>query len=703
MGKAARFSGELAFLNDFAPAAEHPYRHSRFLDVDFDAQVWHMRTGNSPLDPIDFRVRLDDGQLLTDPKHQDLLNVFKSWLCVHDHPSACGGRLNSAISARHKIQRTLHLIDYFLLNARRFKLARHGLMAMSANDVRGLLIQLGAGSQVHETLYGWSKRLARLLREEGAHLHQRYVADIVARVPELANPYEGDGNLGLDTRELTRGRAWLWTHGYYQRAPTDSAHLWMPDMARLWRELYTNTLYGQQRKPVVPELFLEEDDIGFREYPRAPVNGRDEVDLPTQRHISAYVAVIRPLELLALADLKVPVDALQVLDEPVADHLFSTKPAGRFRTLPQEAVLGSLRKSVEFMLSHGDMIVDGYLHVVAEWKRSGLPFVEFARSADFVRVLSPELRDIGVARWCVRPLPDGHLATMKHVPPDAFFRLFRANVGLYELLQVLYGATFLVLGTLSARRSGELDDLPQDCLDKSRTRIVFFNRKSAEGDMREREVRPVPRVAVRMIGMLQRIAATLKAMGLVRGRTLLFCAPSRMGGLPSEVRDTAWTERLLDMLCDYIETPLDEQGRRFYIRQHQLRRFFVMLFFWGGAFGGLDTLRWFLGHTDLEHLWNYISESTPGAVLRNVKAQFAVGEVLREAPEAAELASLLEAHYGTRDFSVLDAEELDLYVEELVLEGAVSVEPEFLTLEGGRSYRILIVVKKLPRKGDQHE
>lgn len=691
MPSTAHFTGELAFLNDFAPATSNPYRHSRFLESKFEAPVWQMRTGTSTLDPIDFRVRLDDGLLLTDPKHRDLLEIFKCWLCVHDHPSACGGRLNSAVTARHKIQRTLHLIDYLLLNARHFQLADHGLMAMSANDIRGLLIDLGSGPTVNETLYGWSRRLAHLLLEKSALMEQLCVDELVVSVPELGVPYGNDGDLRLEEHELVRARAWLWTNGYYRRATTHTGHSWMPDMARLCQDLYTNTLYGKQRKLAVPELFLNETDICIREYPRAPVNARDEEDLPTQRHIAAYVAIIRPLELLALENLKVPVDLLHVIDEPVAGHLFEIKAPGRFRTLPQEAVLSSLRKSIEFLLSYGDLVVDGYLQVMSEWKRSRKTFVEFTRSDEFVHVVPHKLRELGVTQWCIRPLPDGHRPTLKHIPANVFFSQFRSNKGLYELLQVLYGAAFFLLGTVSARRSGELEDLPHDCFDKSRTRLVFFNRKSSEADMREREVRPIPRVAVRVIEMLQRIAPGLKRMGLVRERGLLFCAPSRMSGLPTKNVGTEW---LFDMLCDYIETPLDECGRRYYIRQHQLRRFFVMIFFWGGAFGGLDTLRWFLGHTDLEHLWHYISESIPGAALRNIKAQFAIGEVLKEAPEADDLARILETRYGTREFSVLDTEELDQYVEELILEGAVSVEPEFLVLSDDRSYRILIAVRK---------
>lgn len=68
--------------------------------------------------------------------------------------------------------------------------------------------------------------------------------------------------------------------------------------------------------------------------------------------------------------------------------------------------------------------------------------------------------------------------------------------------------------------------------------------------------------------------------------------------------------------------------------------------------------------------------------------------MLNNSPDAINLADLLEEHYGTRDFSILDSEELDLYVEELLAEGTVSVEPQFVSLPDGRSYRILISVKE---------
>lgn len=694
MNKLAHFKDELDFLNDFSNYSSNPYRYSRFLESNFDDDVWIIRTDKSTLGPIDFRIALDDGELLTSPKHWKLLETFKCWICVHDHPNACGGRLNSAATARHKIQRTLHLIDYLLLNSKQFQLSRHGLLGLSANDLRSILMALGSQNEVHESLYDWSNRLSAFLLRQIESIPNSLIQQHVASTPMLDKLGGQESELGLSSQQLIAARVWLWINGYYQRAPGESGFAWMPDFARITRMLYTNTLYGHRNKPLHLELFLCEGDYALREHARAPVTSRDELDLPTHRHLSAYVSLVRGLELLALEGLEVPVDVISIFDESATRKLFEVKPLGRFKSLPQKVVLTSLKDSVEFLVANGDKVVNGYLTVMSHWKDSGKTFSEFARSNDFDQHIPNELRELGVTCWCIRPLPNGHRASMRHIAKDKFFSSFRSNEGLYELLQVLYGASLFVLGALSARRSGELEDLPQNCLDKSSTRLIFRNRKSAEGDMREKEMRPIPMIAVRAIMLLQKIANGLKDMGILTRDPLLFSAPFRMTGLPPISHDRTSYERLMDNLCDYIETPLDDQGRRYYIRQHQLRRFFAMLFFWGGAFGGLDTLRWFLGHTDIEHVWHYISESVPGAALVNIKAHFAVEEVLNNSPDAINLADLLEEHYGTRDFSILDSEELDLYVEELLAEGTVSVEPQFVSLPDGRSYRILISVKE---------
>lgn len=105
----------------------------------------------------------------------------------------------------------------------------------------------------------------------------------------------------------------------------------------------------------------------------------------------------------------------------------------------------------------------------------------------------------------------------------------------------------------------------------------------------------------------------------------------------------------------------------------------------------MDTLRWFLGHTDVKHLYHYITESTEGSVLKSVKSQY-VYETL-DAQE--DLKSLLKQKYGINNVNLIEREVLEDYIEELMDEKKLDVEPEFITDDRGQSYKILVKVKGL--------
>lgn len=176
----------------------------------------------------------------------------------------------------------------------------------------------------------------------------------------------------------------------------------------------------------------------------------------------------------------------------------------------------------------------------------------------------------------------------------------------------------------------------------------------------------------------------------------LFATPATRGDLADGQSSSYLYNRNLDFLCDYIQTPVNRKGERYYIRQHQLRRFFAMLFFHSASFGGLETLQWMLGHTDIEHLWNYITETLDGTILRGAKAQF-IAESLHkgEINSYVELADLLRARYGTDDFALVDTEELEDHILELIQVGEVCIEPEFFVDNLGKHMRVIVKIKNL--------
>ncbi|CAI1531505.1 Uncharacterised protein [Serratia quinivorans] len=117
-----------------------------------------------------------------------------------------------------------------------------------------------------------------------------------------------------------------------------------------------------------------------------------------------------------------------------------------------------------------------------------------------------------------------------------------------------------------------------------------------------------------------------------------------------------------------------------------------MTFFWGSGFGGLDTLRWFLGHTNIEHVYHYITETVPGEVLRRVSAEFASEALNSGQSNTTNLGILLEKRYGLSSFSIMQSDEVADYIEDLMMEGMLKIEPVFIDTPEGKRYEIIFKI-----------
>ena len=683
---------ELSFLSGMQGDRTAQYREAKWLSSAFDANIWHCSFDKAPKLEIDFRVKLDDTNLLTDYRHSHLLDTFKYWLCVQTHFDATGGSLFADKTILRRLRRVLYLIDYFLLNSAQFGLAANGLQTVTENDLRGLLFDLSTSNRVENSIYKWPKSLQFYLKHNINGLNDQQLEAILEQQPLLGAPIcnQDDRLLQLTDDEIIRSRAWLWANSYYT-ANKRSEFCHTPSTERLANILYKDTLGGKTPKPNPQEFNLTSANRYNREYQAVSVRSYPDERL-SEQVLFCYRSRLSSLGLLAGIGISVPIHALRTLDNNAVHQALNLKNNGRFRTLPQDTVLSLLRNSIEFSLKFGDEIVSACISLIDAAQKDGISIQQYCTNNCILSLIPAKLREHGVTTWWLRAQLVERQGKTISCPATRYFKQFRANNGLWELVRVLFGAVQICVGILMARRQGELLDLVAGkCLDSSKTRLVFFNRKSGVLGMREKEARPISEIAVKMILQLERLQEGFKKHGVLKENTRLFAFPSCNGDRfiklsPQRLNDS------MDYFCDYFETPLDSEGHRYYIRQHQLRRFFAMLFFWGSAFGGMDTLRWFLGHTDISHLYHYITESTPGDVLRSVKANFA-GQILKHQPtEVRELATIVQHHFGTDNFSVLDSDELDEYVEELMIEGRVEIEPVFLETSGGNNCRILIKV-----------
>jgi hypothetical protein len=678
-------SEQLGPLRAFLPNGDHRYRAAEWLRSSFDSPIWKVCSQNSF--EIDWRVRLgSSAELLTHPRHSRLLETFRSWLIVQTHPDYTGRCLTSAGASYNNIRCAISLIDFLLLRADAFKLREYGVGFISEGDWRQIVASIASSKSNSISVYEWPSRLEVLVRSAIKQLRRADRRRALREAPFLAKDLP-DATYRLTTlsdEEVLDARVWLWTSRYYWSRPNVSSHKWEVDCRVLAEKLYADTIAGRStvlQRPV--EFSLLPGYRLLREFPGVPVTAGAEGEGRSARGLERYVRAIRSLQLLKTEGLDVPHFDEQSIAS-LTGHLDLPSP-GRFRTLPYEVVMEALRHALTYALSCGDALVDAYLELAREAKRSGCAVAVLGASLAESGSLRVKAGAMDVRLWSVEQI-GLEAGTTK---ANDYYRYLRSSPGLYESIRVLFGAIQVAVGTLMARRYGELRDLAGNgCLDPTETRLVFKNRKSGIGDLRNTEARPIPPVGVRLVKMLMRLQEGMVELGLIDKAGLLFAFPRAQHGDGLVVLTSDAYRSSLDYFCDFFELQLDEEGRRYYIRQHQLRRWFAMVFFWGNSFGGLETLRWFLGHTDMEHLYHYITESTPGSVLRGVEADWAVEAVRRLAPEASQLADLVAVHFGTRNFRALEEEKLSLYIEQLMADGTVEIEPEFL--DAGRTCRICV-------------
>lgn len=692
MNDALEFHREIARLNNMVRGVAPRWQSAPWLRSQFGDAKWTCRFDAGHQMSINFKVTLDDGSNLTDAKNTELLTLFKSWLCCQSQAEAYASVAPAAAAQYAKVNLCLGLIDYFLINSEYFQLGAFGLSLVTASDVHALIECLVSSNKRTFSIYEWPEKLGKFLRSKSAEVD---VSAIVTKAPFLAAVEDRkDGVLGeLSPATVVRYRAYLWQNDYYSGCSDTTRResgRYKLKTLQLAQEIFPETLRGQRVYPTPPELVILPCQTFRRELAEVPTRNYQSNNILIST-LNNYGSVLKRLGWIEENEVNVSPSALGSIDRAMAWGRERAGAIGRTATLPPDVVFFALRRAIEFYIEFGDSLIDLYLDL-AEKTKDGSSLFQVVRDAK-----ENGLLPYGIVTWKLSTpwIKDGLPLSEAPNPTHEYFDALRAQKGLWELLMVLFGAVQITLGTLTARRVSEILSLPANrCLDETGRYLVFQNAKSGSHGFRNTELRPIPDIAASMVKSLTRLQTGMIRLGLLDEFLPLLSRPRRRNVGLTQRQQSYTNSWALDLFCDFMEVPLDHERRRYYIRTHQLRRFFAMAFFWSGTPGGTDTLRWFLAHTDPEHLYRYITEVTPGSVLQSVKANYASELVKKADTEAANLSKLLTRHFGVTNFSVLSSSEMEEYIEDLMIDGKLVVEPYFLSTGTGRSYRILVQVKE---------
>lgn len=691
---------ELDFLAPFLVEPTEAYQYATWLLNDFDADVWEYSFEYKTPKELDWRIKLDDDSLLTEPKNRNLLLGFKYFLTASTRDSSGYQGETNELGGQQLVRfaKACYILDYLLINGRRYQLAKYGLEGLTAGNLQEMLQTIAGHPSALETIYNWRESLRDFCIALASKVESEILSEILTTVPQLSVITEeqiADDDLGIPHAFIPQVRAALYYFDFYHIQASGR----QPNTIKISQEIYQNTLWGlSSPKTFYGILSYNIDSATFiREHRRAPVT----TNTSTKMQEGAYLTYRRAVYTLGvLHELGLPAPTVEALIK--ADQ-FSPQlaSAGRFRTLPSEVVFTGLRQAIEFHLDYGKEITKAFCRVALECRKRGISPTALTH-ADVQKLAGPKLYAFGVRRLglSVKSANGGIYQSCIKGEKTQYFDSLRANNGLYELISVYVGCVQLTVGILTARRASELYELnAADCLDETELWLLFRNAKSTRHlfGLRRREARPVEPIAVDMIKTLIRMQKVLIRIGYIDKPQTLFSAPSLVGAAKLIESSADSYNRKLDAFCDYFETPLNANGERYYFRQHQMRRFFAMLFFYCGSFAKLDTLQWMLGHTDPKHVYRYITESTDGAILASAKAQVAAEELHQGNYENfKDLMQLLKERYGTEKFTLISANDLEDQIMELMEEGWIEIEPEFFSDHQGKKFKIVARLKRTP-------
>ena len=690
-------------------------------------------------------VTLDDGLLLTHSKHRPLLNGFKNWLLAVSDPLENGGAVIKVSTVKVRVQKVLSLIDSILLRSAALKLSQYHLSNITS-DFWLSLFKVMSEEGPTRAIYDFTERIEKLVKAHINIITREQVNAFVSKYPYVSrNIAEEELTLHLTKEERVKACCWLYSQGYYQyrfnsREQGNGSLLveLLYEGKKLSPILYT---------PTYPDLWLSEKVL-TTEYPSLNIENYEQV--ASENSLKDYILVAKLINTNIFKDnASSPlIAATKVLSLRKINGLVTLKPSSRTQTLHPDLVFKLTRQTFEFVFKYQQDILDACFTAILQGSKKSTKTHSNKERADPRRAefksevhqnMSRTERGHFMQTQVLSTLNEKVIKAMgiKQVLPfdlhDADkYCAIRDNNSLFELYSILIGSCQYLTGIITARRQDELISLKSSGnlspnlspfeYENIDYNLIFRLKKSGNGGkISSNKIieRPITTSIAKMIWRLEVFNELAISQGIVKGKsTNLF---NNLDARRCQITKTTVVSfnAHFDSICDYFETPLvkmrNGELKRQYVRQHQLRRFFVLLFFWQKRFQGLEALRWMLGHTDMSHLYHYISSNEVGDILNGVKASVIVQGVLNKNAELEKLKSIgelkeeLAKKYNTEVVIIDDLESvidladdkdttvphidqlkaeanLESNLEELLKTGEISLEPNFfkVTDEDGK-------------------
>ncbi|CAB1403637.1 hypothetical protein [Pseudomonas fluorescens] len=293
---------------------------------------------------------------------------------------------------------------------------------------------------------------------------------------------------------------------------------------------------------------------------------------------------------------------------------------GHTKKIPHSIGMFALEKSIEWIMVYGTGIVDATTELVQAFND---PNFITSVPARYLTEERQSIFDNVIKKYNTTPfdnLPSQSLREALNIHKFANKSLkicTHESMTFIASLECLVASCAIVIGLTKPIRANELSKILRNSLSYQTdgggaylTHPVLKKGVPTPPSIR----RPIPYIASRAIQLLSILGSKLKVIygDESQHSNELFYFPStksfkRPGGKKTSVRIDA----AIRLFCDIIETPVDLHGRRWYIKVHEMRKFFIMTMHRHENIFTDDALRNHAGQSDRRHLWDYLSGEVP--------------------------------------------------------------------------------------------
>ena len=621
---------------------------------------------------INWQRGLPDGSLLSDPVNGELLAKIKR-IVFEVRNSYQVKSMNNEHYYR-RINLIFCLLDWTVYNRDRYNPSLHGLAAI---DTSGLIefVTLFAQGGPNEVSY-IQDRITSIFRTKilSKTIVRTMLNDIKQTIPSFVF-HRNTHNLvvtNFEDDEISIIKTWLYVNQFYEfTCRSKNRRIGMINRGKL------SQLLGIRNNS-----FSAKVDVFLRQFEF--VEDYDEIELNNRFRNNEYIpfnaltiaeSSIKPLcesqlkelgrTLASLKRISGDVDSLpsksifESVDIGAIANQQNLSNINHFRTIPVPIALHVLNEAICYILEYGEPLVE--LSLAYGRKLSVIPRVKRTK-----KIKDKLLAEIPIPESLIplnisssRSHYGGRQRTEQTVARIAAQKL-RNALSLEDALILLITSVYITTAVLTARRKTEICSLQSNCVTGSlgQYEITFGLAKANFGESRAVITRPIPNMLAKALNLMKHFSVEWTSIFAGSQSDKLFLIPYEFGqGVPLnyDIVDT-----FLDRFSDYIEVPVDENNRRWYVRTHECRRFFAIVFFWQFKYANLTALSWMLGHVDPQHTYAYIKESIGGTELTKEEARFTAAAIKGDCEDNAlqKLRLLVQNHFHASDVHLIEENDL---------------------------------------------